>query len=60
MLAKVQEEIRTRHDVYGYDLLAWALHKSARDAEAREAMTRALSQGTRDRQLLRHAREIGL
>ncbi|MBI1966783.1 MAG: tetratricopeptide repeat protein [Gemmatimonadetes bacterium] len=58
VLAKVQDELQTRRDVYGYDLLAWALHKGGRDAEAWEAMARALSQGTRDPQLLDHAREI--
>ena len=26
VLARAQEEIRTRQDVYGWDLLAWALH----------------------------------
>src|SRR5439155_1595300 len=41
-----------------YDLLAWALHKSGRDGEAREAMATALAQGTKDPQLLRHAAEI--
>ena len=28
VLAKVREEIQTRKDIYGYDLLAWALYKS--------------------------------
>jgi tetratricopeptide (TPR) repeat protein len=51
----VQEEIRTREDIYGYDLLAWALHKSGRDAEARIAMEQALAQGTRDAMLYYHA-----
>ena len=31
---KVREELRTRHDVYAYDLLAWSLHTQGRDAEA--------------------------
>ena len=53
--AKVREEIRTRRDIYGYDLLAWALHKSGRDREARTAMTRALALGTRDAMLFYHA-----
>jgi tetratricopeptide (TPR) repeat protein len=52
---KIRTELRTRHDVYGYDLLAWALHKQGRDREAAAAMTIALSQGTRDGQLLYHA-----
>jgi hypothetical protein len=54
----VQDELRTRRDVYGFDLLAWALHKSHRDGEARAAMDRALSLGTVDPQLLRHSAAI--
>ena len=55
VLAKVREEIRTRPDIYGYDLLAWALHKSRRHREAGAAMTRALALGTRDAMLFYHA-----
>lgn len=49
------EEIRTRRDVYGYDLLAWALYKQGRNAEARKAAVMALRMGTRDPLLLYHA-----
>jgi len=55
VLAKVEEELATRRDIYGYDLLAWALHKSGRDAEARAPMQRALALGTRDAMLHYHA-----
>ena len=55
VLAKVEEELATRRDIYGYDLLAWALHKSGRDAEARAPMRRALALGTRDAMLHYHA-----
>jgi tetratricopeptide (TPR) repeat protein len=55
VLAKVREEIRTRQDIYGYDLLAWALHQSGRDHEAIEAMSHALALGTRDAMLFYHA-----
>jgi tetratricopeptide (TPR) repeat protein len=55
VLAKVSEELETRRDIYGYDLLAWALHRSGRDAEAREPMLRALALGTRDAMLYYHA-----
>jgi tetratricopeptide (TPR) repeat protein len=55
---KVLAELRTRRDVYGYDLLAWALHAQGRDPEARVAMARALSQGTKDAQLFYHASVI--
>jgi len=55
VLAKVEEELATRRDIYGYDLLAWALHKSGRDSEARAPMQRALALGTRDAMLHYHA-----
>lgn len=55
VLAKVEDELHTRRDIYGYDLLAWALHKSGRDAEARGPMRRALALGTRDAMLYYHA-----
>ena len=58
VLAKTREELRTRHDVYGYDLLAWALHRQGRNAEARVAMRKALAQRTEDPQLFRHAKAI--
>jgi tetratricopeptide (TPR) repeat protein len=55
---KIREELRTRHDVYAYDLLAWSLHKQGRHREAREAMTLALREGTVDVQLRAHAAAI--
>jgi tetratricopeptide (TPR) repeat protein len=55
VLENVESELRTRQDIYGYDLLAWALHKSGRDAEALAPMARALSLGTRDAMLYFHA-----
>ena len=55
---KVLVELRARRDIYGYDLLAWALHAQGRDAEAKVAMARALAQGTRDAQLFYHAAVI--
>lgn len=55
---KVREELRTRRDVYAYDLLAWSLHKQGRHADASAAMKRALAQGTLDAQLFYHAGEI--
>ncbi len=55
VLEKTQEELTTRKDVYGYDLLAWALHKQGRDLEAAAAMTSALSQHTKDAMLFYHA-----
>jgi tetratricopeptide (TPR) repeat protein len=55
---KIRQEMRTRKDIYAYDLLAWSLHKQGRDREAAGAMRVALSQGTKDPQLHYHAREI--
>ena len=57
-LAKAQEELHTRKDIYGYDILAWALHACGRDAEAREMMTHALALGTQDAMLFYHASMI--
>jgi len=55
VVAKTRIEMRTRRDIYGYDLLAWGLHKQGRDTEARLAMAHALSQNTEDAQLYYHA-----
>jgi tetratricopeptide (TPR) repeat protein len=44
-----------RRDVYGYDLLAWALYRHGRPTEARQMMAGALAQGTQDAMLLYHA-----
>lgn len=58
VLAAAQAEIVERPDVYGYDLLAWALFRSGRVTEAREAMRQALAQGTKDPALAAHAMAI--
>ena len=58
VLAKTQEELETRRDIYGYDAFAWALHASGRDREAREAMRHALVLGTQDAMLFCHAAAI--
>ncbi|HUQ47665.1 MAG TPA: tetratricopeptide repeat protein [Gemmatimonadaceae bacterium] len=55
VLKNVQDELVSRKDIYGYDLLAWALHKAGRDAEAARAMKSALKLGTRDAMLFYHA-----
>lgn len=59
VLRNVQAEIVERKDVYGYDLLAWALFKNGRTCEARVAMDQALALGTREPMLVRHAEAIG-
>ena len=58
VLKNVAAEMESRQDVYGYDLLAWALHKNGRPCEARQALRRAFVLGTRDPLLLAHARVI--
>lgn len=55
VLAKVREELDTRRDIYGYDLLGWALYKQQRYVEARQALAKALSEGTQDAVLFYHA-----
>jgi tetratricopeptide (TPR) repeat protein len=58
VLRRARREVRERRDVYGYDVLAWALHRTGRAAEARDAMRIALSQRTEDVLLASHARAI--
>ena len=60
VLANVMRELETRRDIYGYDLLAWALHASGRNDEARAPMARALALGTQDAMLYYHAGMIEL
>ena len=55
---RARVELKTRRDVYGYDIVAWALHKANRNAEAQSAMAAALRLGTRDPLLLYHAGTI--
>jgi tetratricopeptide (TPR) repeat protein len=55
VLSRAEQEILVRRDVYGWDLLAWALHKSGRQSEAAEKMRHALALGTRDASLFYHA-----
>ena len=55
VLAKAREELNARKDVYGYDLLAWALFKSGLYADARRAALQALRLGTEDASLYYHA-----
>jgi tetratricopeptide (TPR) repeat protein len=55
VLGRAEREIQIRRDVYGWDLLAWALHRSGRPSDAREKMRHALALGTRDASLFYHA-----
>ncbi|MDQ6716816.1 MAG: tetratricopeptide repeat protein [Gemmatimonadota bacterium] len=54
VLVKAEEEIKTRKDIYGYDLLGWALYKSHRYVEARAAMRMARRMSTEDAQIYYH------
>ena len=58
VLEAVTRDLTTRTDVYGWDLFAWALHKSGRQNEARIAIEHALATGCKDPQILAHARAI--
>jgi Flp pilus assembly protein TadD len=58
VLAQARADLRERHDAWGWDLLAWALHRAGRTDEARAAMAQALASGTKDPRLLEHARRI--
>jgi tetratricopeptide (TPR) repeat protein len=55
VLGKARAELTTRHDVYGWDVLAWALYRSDHAAEAEGAMSYALAEGTQDAMLFYHA-----
>lgn len=52
---KIEQELRTRKDIYAYDLLAWSLHKQGRNLQAAAAMQLALKEGTQDAQLFYHS-----
>ncbi len=58
VLARAEAELRSRRDVYGWDVYAWALCKAGRPAAAAAAMDSARAVGTRDPLLERHARGI--
>ena len=60
VLRLARKELADRRDVYGHDLLAWALYRNGQLAEARKEMALALAQRTEDVMLVEHARAIGL
>jgi tetratricopeptide (TPR) repeat protein len=59
-LALARKELEVRHDVYAYDVLAWALYKNGELGEARAAIGKALQLGTRDARIFFHAGMIHL
>jgi tetratricopeptide (TPR) repeat protein len=54
-LALARKEFEVRHDIYTWDVLAWALFKNGKYQEANDAMEHALRPGTRDALLFFHA-----
>ena len=54
----IEQEMKTRDDVFTLDALAWALAASGRVREAQGPMQRALAEGTKDARLLYHAGSI--
>jgi tetratricopeptide (TPR) repeat protein len=54
-LELAERELEARRDIYTYDVLAWALLKNGRAAEAAVAMAEALRLATRDARLFFHA-----
>ena len=53
--ARAVDELESRKDIYGYDVLAWSLYHLGRFDDAALSMTNALKLGTRDPLLLYHA-----
>ena len=58
VLQKAQDELVNRKDIYGFDLVAWALHKAGRSAEAVGMMREAVRLGTSDPLLVAHVTAI--
>jgi tetratricopeptide (TPR) repeat protein len=56
--ALLEQEVRIRPDVYGWDLVGWARYLDGDVAGASDAIGRALRVGTRDAALFRHAAVI--
>jgi hypothetical protein len=53
-----ERELDTRRDIFTLDAVAWTLAAGGRLAEAGDAMSRALSEGTQDGRLFLHAAAI--
>jgi tetratricopeptide (TPR) repeat protein len=58
VLKRARRELKDRKDVYGHDLMAWALYRDGQIEKAREEMKLALAQNTQDVMLTQHARVI--
>jgi tetratricopeptide (TPR) repeat protein len=58
VLKRARRELKDRKDVYGHDLMAWALYRDGQIEKAREEMSLALAHNTQDVMLAQHARAI--
>ena len=54
-LAMVKEEMKTRHDIYEWDALAWLLYQNEKYDEAQKASGKALELGTPEPGFYYHA-----
>jgi tetratricopeptide (TPR) repeat protein len=54
-----EDAAKVRHDIFTQDALAWAYFKAGRIEDAKRTIRLALRTGTRDREILRHAKVIG-
>ena len=54
-LELARNELEVRHDIYTWDILAWALYRNGKCQEAAEAIEKALALHTNDSLLLFHA-----
>ena len=57
-VAIAEKAAAERHDIFTEDALAWACFKAGRIAAAREAIAQALRTGTKDADILAHAKAI--
>lgn len=60
VLAHAREDLQERQDVYGHDLMAWALYRNGELDKARSHMQMALAQHTEDVLLTAHAKALGI
>ena len=57
-VSMAEEAARSRHDIFTQDALAWAYFKAGRADDAKRTIALARRTGSRDRDILRHARQI--
>jgi tetratricopeptide (TPR) repeat protein len=57
-VAIAEDALRLRHDIFTQDALAWAYFKAGRIAEAKQTIVLAQRTGSKDPDILRHARII--